>query len=111
MALKPSRLTKSHKPWRQIADDYPELKEILLDHQDADFWSPCKLSPRADKLCPYAQIDGETTSCALLVDWWTDWSIVHLEHCFATYANNKKINWRNKMLRASGASFREIRRC
>ncbi len=97
-----SRLTKSHLKWRQIAKDYPELKEILLDHKDANFHDICKHSPREDKRCPYAQVDDEVTTCALLVDWWDDWDVEQLKECFATYPKRKRLSWRNIKLRELG---------
>ena len=105
-----SRVRRPDKKWRQIAKDYPELKDILLEHEDANFHDHCKHSIREDKLCPYAQIDEGVTSCALIVEWWDDWNVELLDECMALIPKRKRINWRTKMLRQSGASFNEIRR-
>ena len=97
-----SRVKSPHLKWRQIAPDYKELKEFLLEHDTDSLKTHCKLSIREDKLCPYAQLDNEITMCALLVDWWDDWNVDQLTECFALFETRKKINWRNIKLRELG---------
>jgi hypothetical protein len=85
-----------------MAEDFPEYKEFILNHDTDSIKTHCSHSIRDDKLCPYAQLDNEITSCALLVDWWDDWDVDQLKECFALLETRKKINWRNIKLKALG---------
>ena len=97
-----SRVKSPHIKWRPMAPDYPDLKEFLLEHDTDSMKTHCKHSIRDDKLCPYAQLDGEITSCALLVDWWDDWDVDQIPRCFALLETRNKINWRNIKIRELG---------
>ena len=99
---KPSIVKKPHLKWRQTSPDFPAYKEFMLTHDTDSIKTHCSHSIRDDKLCPYAQLDGEITSCALLVDWWDDWNVDQLKECFALLPHRKKINWRNIKLRELG---------
>ena len=97
-----SRVKNPHIKWRAKTPDFPEYKEFMLTHDTDSMKTHCKHSIRDDKLCPYAQLDGEITSCALLVDWWDDWNVDQLKECFALLTHRKKINWRNIKLAELG---------
>ena len=99
---RPSIVKKPHLKWRGTAPDFPEYKEFMLTHDEDSLKTHCKHSIRDDKLCPYAQLDNEITTCALLVDWWDDWDVDQLKECFALLETRKKINWRNIKLKALG---------
>ena len=59
----------------------------------------CFFSKQPNNTCEFAREFNVQTHCMLMIEWWEDTNVKHLEKCMIGLREREKLAWRNRMLK------------